>query len=407
MSNRISIINGVLIDGTGRDPIHNGGLVIENGRIIQAGPMSQLSEWRGGQVVDANGGAILPGMIDCHVHFVLEDFNLLEWMQQPFSLRFYLAIDRMQRTLHAGITSVRDAGGADLGMKQAIERGIITGPRMQISIAIMTITGGHVDFALPSGANPPFFIEYPGFPSGVVDGVDAVRRKTREILRAGADVIKICSTGGVMSPTDHPNFTQFSLEEIQVIVEEVAFRDGRKVMAHAQGTQGIKNAVRAGVHSIEHGIYLDEEAIDLMLARGTFLVPTLLAPHSVLEMPNAPDYVLRKAQEVITDHKASIAEAHRRGVKIAFGTDAGVIKHGTNLRELTLMIECGMSPMQAIESATRVAAECLGWDAYVGTLEVGKIGDVIVVAGNPLDDIQLLSEPQNIRRVIKNGQIVK
>lgn len=407
MTQRISIINGRIIDGTGRDPIPNGGIVIENGQIVAVDAMDTLDNWRDGAVIDVGGNTITPGFIDCHVHFVLEDFNLMTWMAQPFSLRFYAALDRMRRTLDAGVTSVRDAGGADLGMKQAVERGMVIGPRMQISISILTITGGHADYWMPSGAEPEFFIQYPGFPDGICDGVDDVRRKAREVLRAGADIVKICSTGGVMSPTDHPDFTQFTPDEIAAVVQEAAYRGGRKVMAHAQGTEGIKNAIRAGVHSIEHGIFLDDEAIDLMLEHGTYLVPTLLAPVSVLEMPDVPSYALNKAQDAAEAHATSIAKAVERGVKIAMGTDAGVMRHGTNLRELGLMVTCGMTPMQAIEASTRVAAECLGWGDMVGTLEVGKRGDVVVVDGNPLADINILADTDNIVTVLKDGQLVK
>lgn len=407
MAARISIINGTIIDGTGRDPIPNGGVIIADGRIVAVGPLDSLSGWRDGTQIDAAGGTILPGLIDCHVHVVLENYTPHNWMQQPFSYRFYAAIDHMRRTLDAGITTVRDAGGADLGIKQAVDRGLVMGPRMQISIAIMSTTGGHLDGMLPSGFNTQLFLPYPGFPDGIADGIDVVRRTAREILRAGADIIKICSTGGVLSPTDHPHFTQFSPDEIAVIVQEAAFRGGRKVMAHAQGTEGIKNAVRAGVHSIEHGIYLDEEAIDLMIQHGTYLVPTLLAPLSVLDIPNVPEYALIKTREVMEDHQASIMAAHQRGVKIALGTDAGVAPHGSNLRELELLVKCGLSPMQALQSATHVAAACLGWDDQIGTLAVGKRGDVVVVAGNPLDDISIMADPTNIRRVLKDGVVVK
>ena len=187
---------------------------------------------------------------------------------------------------------------------------------------------------MQSGNEFDLFPAYPGFPDGRADGVEEVRKKVREVLRAGAEIVKICSTGGVLSPTDHPEFTQYSPEELDVIVREAAYRRGVKVMAHAQGLEGIKNAVRAGIHSIEHGIYLDEEAIELMLEHGTFLVPTLLAPLAVLEegeKGGMPEYGIRKAHEVMEVHSESIARAYRAGVKIAMGTDAGVMAHGTNL----------------------------------------------------------------------------
>jgi imidazolonepropionase-like amidohydrolase len=229
-------------------------------------------------------------------------------------------------------------------------------------------------------------------------------------LRAGADVVKICATGGVMSPTDHPEFVQYSPEELQAIVSEASFRRGTKVMAHAQGAQGIKQALRAGIHSIEHGIYLDEEAIDLFLERDAFLVPTLLAPLAVLEAGEeggVADYALRKAREVIEIHSDSIQRAHRAGVKIAMGTDAGVMPHGTNLRELGLMVGIGMTPMESIVATTKTAAECLGWEDRVGTVEAGKLADVVIAKTDPLQDIRSLENTENIVLVMKDGQVVK
>jgi imidazolonepropionase-like amidohydrolase len=361
--------------------------------------------------VDAKGGYILPGLIDTHVHMMMEYADVREMMQTPFSLNFFKAVGYLRKTIEAGITTVRDAGGADLGVKQAVEQGLVPGPRMQISIAVLGITGGHTDGYMPSGVSLDLFPAYPGFPDGICDGVDAVRKKVREVLRAGADVIKICSTGGVLSPTDHPEFTQFSPEELDVIVREAGYRRGVKVMSHAQGLEGIKNAVRAGVHSIEHGIFLDDEVIDMMLQRGTFLVPTLLAPVAVLEIGEKtgamPEYGMRKSREVIEQHRESIAMAHKAGVRISMGTDAGVMPHGTNLRELGLMVDIGMSPMQAIVATTRTAAECLGWQDRIGTLEAGKLADLIVTRTNPLTDIRSLENPDNIILVIKDGKIMK
>lgn len=223
-------------------------------------------------------------------------------------------------------------------------------------------------------------------------------------------MIKICSTGGVLSPTDHPEFTQFSPEELEVIVREAAYRRGVKVMSHAQGAEGVKNAIRAGVHSIEHGIFLDDEAIELMLKHGTYLVPTLLAPLAVLEAGEKggmPEYGVRKAREVVEIHSDSIGRAHKAGVRIAMGTDAGVMPHGTNLRELGLMHKIGMTPMDTIVATTKKAAECMGWDDKLGTLEAGKLADIILVKTDPLKDIRSMENVDNIPLVIKDGRIVK
>ena len=404
--------SGTLIDGTGRSPVPNAAVLIEDGRVRAAGrqmevpiPNAPVAE------IDAGGGFILPGFIDTHVHMMMEGLDFQKRLATPLSLNFYQAIDHMRRTIEAGITSVRDAGGADLGVKQAIEQGLVLGPRMQISISILTATGGHADYWMPSGSQVYLFSPYPGHPDGRCDGVEEVRRKVREVLRAGAEVIKVCSTGGVLSPTDHPEFTQFSQEELEVMVQEGTFRRGIKVMAHAQGATGIKNAVRAGIHSIEHGIYLDDEAIALMLRHGTFLVPTLLAPVAVIETAEATgkvsEWALRKAREVLEIHKESAAKAYRAGVRIAMGTDAAVMPHGTNLRELGLMCSIGMTPIEAIVATTKVAAECLGWQDRVGTVEPGKLADLVITRTDPLADIRSLEKVDNIVLVMKGGQIVK
>ncbi len=405
------IRNGTLIDGTGATPTLNAAVLIKDNRIQAVGQADSFSLPNESiHEVDAGGGYILPGFIDTHVHLMLEGVNIARDMVTPFSMRFFNSVQFMKRTIDAGITSVRDAGGADAGVKQAVESGVVLGPRMQISISVLTITGGHGDGWMRSGREFNLFPAYPGFPECRVDGVDACRQKVREVLRAGADVIKICATGGVLSPTDHPEFTQFSPEELEVIVREAAYRRGVKVMAHAQGLEGIKNAVRAGIHSIEHGIFLDSEVIDLMLKHGTFLVPTLLAPLAVLEAGEKggmPEYGIRKSREVIEIHSESISRAHKAGVKIAMGTDAGVMPHGTNLRELGLMVNIGMTPMESIVATTKVAAECLGWQDQVGTIEAGKLADIVIVKSNPLQDIRSLENNDNIALVMKDGKVVK
>ncbi len=405
------IRNGTLIDGRGGIPVPNAAVLIEDNLIRAVGPASTLPMPNAEAVeIDAGGGFILPGFIDTHVHLMLEGVNLARDMTAPFSLRFYNSAQYMRRTVEAGITSVRDAGGADAGVKQAVESGLVLGPRMQISITVLTITGGHGDGWMLSGNEFNLFPSYPGNPDGRCDGVEEVRRKVREVLRAGAEVIKVCSTGGVLSPRDHPEFTQFTPEELQVMVQEAAYRRGVKVMAHAQGAEGVKNAIRAGIYSIEHGIFLDDEAIELMLEHGTFLVPTLLAPLAVLEIGEAggmPEYGVKKARETVEVHSESISRAHKAGVKIAMGTDAGVMPHGTNLRELGLMVNIGMTPMQAIVATTKIAAECLGWQDRVGTIEAGKLADLVIARTDPLKDIRSLEKVDNITVVMKDGRVVK
>jgi imidazolonepropionase-like amidohydrolase len=405
------IRNGVLIDGKGNPPIQDAAVLIEDNRIREVGPASRIKLPAAEIVeIDSRGGHILPGFFDTHVHLLLEGVNMVRDMQTPFSTRFYNSVNFMQRTIEAGVTSIRDAGGADAGVKQSVESGAVVGPRLQISISVLTITGGHGDGWMLSGNEWELFPDYPGSPHGRVDGEQQVRQKVRQVLRAGAEVIKICATGGVLSPTDHPEFIQFSPEELRIIVEEANFRRGIKVMAHAQGAEGIKNAVRAGIHSIEHGIHLDDEAIELMLEHETYLVPTLLAPIGVLEAGEKggmPDYGIRKAREVTEVHSESIARAYKAGVKIAMGTDTGVTPHGQNLRELGLMVDIGMSPMEAIVASTKVAAECLGWGDRLGSLEQGKLADLIITKTDPLADIRSLEDVDNISLVMKDGKVLK
>lgn len=405
------IRNGTLIDGTGSAPLANAAVLVTDNTIQDVGPLNSIRLPDAQTVeIDAGGGYILPGMIDTHVHVMLEGVNVVRDMTTPFSMRFYNSVKYLKNTIDAGITSVRDAGGADAGVKQAVESGVIVGPRLQISISVLTITGGHGDGWMRSGMEYDLFMAYPGFPSSRVDGVEDCRRKVREVLRAGADIIKICSTGGVLSPTDHPEYVQFSPEELEVIVREAAYRRGVKVMSHAQGAEGVKNAIRAGVHSIEHGIYLDDEALELMLKHGTFLVPTLLAPIAVLEAGEKggmPEYGVRKAREVVEIHSESISRAHKGGVRISMGTDAGVMPHGTNLRELGLMVNIGMTPMETIVATTKKAAECLGWEDRLGTIQAGKLADIILVKTNPLQDVRSLENIDNIALVMKDGRVLK
>ncbi|MFH4908312.1 metal-dependent hydrolase family protein [Staphylococcus cohnii] len=397
-----------LIDGTGSAIQQNVDVIIQDHRFKTIG---QNLNHENHEIIDGTDKYLLPGMIDSHVHIMEEMRPLTDKLATPFSYTFYRAIDHLKRTVNCGITTVRDALGADQGIKEAVQNGLILGPRMQISVNALTITGGHGDKLTKSGITMPSFIEdYPGLPTGICDGVEEVRKKVREMLRAGADVIKVHATGGVTSPTDHPDFTQFSIEELKVMVEEAQFRGNRKVMAHAQGLQGVKNCIAAGIHSIEHGIYLDDEAIEKMKAQGTFLVPTLLAPVSVIEFADElgmSEGSVEKSKEVLKAHTTSFTKAVNAGVKIAMGTDAGVFKHGTNLRELELMVEHGMTPMQAIVASTKTAAECLGYDNEIGTIETDKKADFIIVDDNPLDRIGILKNPDNIKIVGIDGEIVK
>ena len=379
---RTVLQGGRLFDGTGSDPAP-ADVAIDGERIVAIG-----TGLDGDEVVDVTGRTILPGLFDCHTHVCISNVDLWGWTQQPFSLQFYEAASNLRKTLEIGITSIRDAGGADLGIRTAIERGLIPGPRMQISIIMLTQTGGHGDDWYASGAHVPFMGEHPGRPSGIVDGVDEVRHKVRELKRNGADVIKVAVSGGVLSPRDDPRHAHFRPAELEALVDE-ASAAGMFVMAHAQGADGIKNAVRAGIRSIDHGIYLDDEAIELMLRHGTWFVPTLVAPQGVLDAADSgislPAAILEKARMVLEIHRAAFRRAVDAGVRIAMGTDSGVTPHGRNLRELELMAAGGMEPAAVLEATTRSAAQLLGVDGELGTVEEGKLADLVVVSGDPFD----------------------
>ena len=395
----------VLGGGSVFDP-HGGSVAvadvaIEGGRIVDVGPGLD-----GDRRVDVAGRTLLPGLFDCHVHVALSHIDMWRLLQVPLSYTFYQAAGNLLVTLKQGITTVRDAGGADVGMKRAVDDGLIPGPRLQISVTMLSQTGGHGDPWLPSGAEADMGPTYQGMPSGVVDGPEEIRRKVRELIRDGADVIKVATSGGVLSARDDPRHPQFAPDELAMLVSEAAAA-GRWVMAHAQSTTGIKNAVRAGIRSIEHGIYLDDEAIELMLERGTWLVPTLVAPQGVIDAAAAGAQIheasLRKAREVVDAHRASFRQAVAAGVRIAMGTDSPVAPHGRNLRELVLMAEGGMAPADVLAATTIGSAELLGLQDELGSIEPGKRADVVVVSGDPLD---LATLGERIQSVWKDGSVV-
>jgi imidazolonepropionase-like amidohydrolase len=397
---RTLFAGGQVFDGTGA-PAASADVAIEDGRIVEVG-----TGLDGDEVVDVSGRTLLPGLFDTHVHVMIAHLDLWRLVQTPFSYRFYQAIQNLESTLRIGITTVRDAGGADLGLKQAVEDGLLAGPRVQISISMVSQTGGHGDGWMPSGNRVQLLPTHPGLPLAVCDGVDGVRRTVRELVRAGAEVIKCATTGGVMSNRDKPEHCGFSPEELDALVAE-AHAHGLEVMAHAQGTPGIKNALRAGIRSIEHGIYLDDEAIDLMLERGAWLVPTLMAPLGVVRAAEAgvsiPEESLKKAVAVIDDHRDSFRRAVEAGVKVAMGTDSGVTPHGENLEELRLMAANGMSPEQVLVATTSSAAELMGLADELGTIEPGKRADLVVVDGDPYDFAALESR---IAAVYQDGRLV-
>lgn len=410
-----AIVGGVLIDGTGGDPIDRGVLVIEKGRIVTAGTEAAVRIPRGARLFDAAGRTILPGFIDCHVHATYRSRDVRRHLLNPTTYNVLRSTSILAATLAVGVTTARDTGGADPGFRQAIAEEIIAGPRLFVSIIMLSQTGGHGDCWVPAGLRVP---RRAWLPPNVADGVDQVRRLTRETLMAGADFIKVCATGGITSLTDDYDEPQFTVEEIAAAVSEARARK-KRVAAHAEGVAGIKNALRAGVYSIEHGWFMDEECVDLMLAQHTWWVPTLaLVPLSRERRmrdrawDTAPlGEEARKEEAIYQRQLAQISlwrRAVEKGVRVTMGTDQSHrLLTGENLVELQFMVESlAMSPMQAIVAATRAGAECLE-RTDLGTLEPGKAADVVIVDGNPLDDIRVLGDAKRIHFVMKAGRAHK
>jgi imidazolonepropionase-like amidohydrolase len=406
----LAIIADRLIDGTGRDPIENAVLVVDDGRINAVGSRASVRIPDDVEIVEGDDLTLLPGFIDAHVHVASQsgvDFNRLVMTRR--SMLLLMAVPNARVTLRAGVTAIRDAGLSPASVRDAIDAHYFPGPRCQMAVSILSQSGGHGDPTMPCGSALHMDCGM-DVPDSVVDGPEMMRRAFREVLAAGADWIKLCTSGGVLSSGDGPDAAQFTVDEIGAAVYEAAAQ-GKRVMAHAMSAAGIKNALRAGVTSIEHGCLLDEEAIALMKERDAWLVPTLVAPRDVIaaagEGRSIPDAMVQKARDVSVRHMESFRAAVTAGVNIAFGTDAAVGPHGGNLRELALMVEGGMTPLEAITSATRESSRLLARDADIGTLEPGKLADAVVVQGDPLADIGLLSQPERIRMVIKGGESAK
>ncbi|PSK85016.1 imidazolonepropionase-like amidohydrolase [Murinocardiopsis flavida] len=372
-------------------------IAVEDGRIAAVG-----TGLDGDTEVDCAGRGILPGLFDCHVHLTMSSTDLFHIAQEPFSVQFYEGALNMAKTLACGITTVRDAAGADHGMRVAQERGMIPGPRMRVSLNMLSQTGGHGDPWWPSTCVMDLLPAHPGRPPVVVDGPEQIRHKIRELVRAGADVIKVATSGGLVSSGAGPRIAHFRDDEIAMMVSE-ASAAGLHVMAHANA-DGAKAAVRNGVRSIEHGNHLDDETLAMMAERGTWLVPTLSAGlglrRAIEGGEQYPDHVLAKIEE---SGGSSVARAVRAGVPIAMGTDTPLIPHGENLTELRLLVDEGLTPAQALHAATLSAAELMGLDAELGSLEPGKRADLVLVDGDPLDIDDLSGR---IRTVYQDGHAV-
>ena len=381
-----------IIDGTGAEPVRGRSVVVEKGVITAVVDDARAPRGHG---IDLAGHTLLPGLINCHVHlcFGAEADPVRPVREEPLALTAIKALLRARETARAGVTTVRDLGGreyVEIAARRAIQEGLIDGPRILAAGRPVCMTGGHGHWL-----------------GREADGPDDARKAVREQLKAGADVIKIIATGGVMTPGVEPGSPQMTLEEMRAAIEE-ARKAGRRTAAHAMAATGISEAIDAGITSIEHGVFLTEAIVAHMRRDGTFLVPTLNAPTAIAAggvAAGIPAFMVRKSEEVLTAHVASFQLAHRAGVRIAAGADSGTPLnfHGSLLPELTLMVKYGMTPLEAIRSATVTAAECLGLGEVTGHVAPGYAADLIAVAGDPAERIEALAD---LKTVLVNGRII-
>ncbi len=405
----IAFVGARLLDARSEQAVEDGTLVVgADGRIVAAGAAARVDVPDDAPRVDCGGWTLVPGLIDCHVHLTGAHESTDDAVQRSNTDYVVRALRVGRSYLDIGVTTVRDAGGAAAGIKRAFANGDFPGPRTQVSVGFLSQTGGHGDGWTPSGtdlngASPP------DVPSGVCDGVEECRKAARLQIRAGADWLKVMATGGVYSVTDSPEAAQFSLDELRVFVDEARAAGIHGVLAHAEGTQGIKNALRAGVRSIEHGDLIDEEGIDLMLAGDVALVPTFLIVEEMLRPDRVkggvtPPWAVEKIRRMMDRQRETFREAVTRGVRVAMGTDGTAGSHLP--AEIALMVEVGLSPFAALRAATAEAARLLGLDREVGTLEPGKVADLVLVSGDPLVEPALWRDPARIVLVAQEGRIV-
>jgi imidazolonepropionase-like amidohydrolase len=405
---RTLIHAGRLIDAVAAGARERVTVVVQGGGIV-AVEAGYTAPSPGDEVLELDGYTLLPGLIDCHVHLTAQYSrdSYLESYQLDAADYAFRAARNAELTLLAGFTTVRDLGdrfNVTIALRKAIEKGIARGPRILAAGKSIATTGGHAD---PSNGASSWLDLEPGPKEGVIDGPYEAAKAVRQRYKDGADVIKVTVTGGVLSVAKSGQNPQFSPVELEAIVKTAADY-GFHVAAHAHGTEGMRRAVLAGVRSIEHGTFMDDEVMRLMKERGTFYVPTVAAGRWVAEKARIdgffPELVRPKAAAIGPQIQDTLARAHRAGVRIAFGTDTGVSAHGENARELGYMVEAGMTPMEAIRSATAVAAELLGLEKSVGTVVPGKRADLIAVAGDPLEDIHRL---ERVDWVMKDGMVYR
>jgi imidazolonepropionase-like amidohydrolase len=401
---RVVVIAGRIFDAkAGKIVAGPQAIVIEGDRIVAVSPAPSVVPVSGEKRIDLSAATVLPGLIDVHTHLTGNP-EQIGYSSLGISLprEALFGAKNARLTLEAGFTTVRNLGASgfsDVALREAIDAGDVPGPRMRASGPALGITGGHCDENLL-----PF--EYRKTADGVADGVEGVQRRLREVIKYGADVIKFCATGGVLSKGDDPKASQYTQEEMRALVAD-AHRLGRRVAAHAHGGEGIRWAVEAGVDSIEHGTYVDDAAIAALKAKGTYLVPTLYLGDWFLanaERLHVPPFIMEKARQVMPVAEKNIARAVKAGVKIAFGSDAAVYPHGLNGRQFAVYVRIGMTPAQAIQSATWNAADLLGWSDRVGIVAPGHFADLVAVEGDPTQDVTLL---ERVSFVMKGGVVVK
>ena len=398
------ITNAYLIDGMGKKPVKDVSVLIKGNIIEEVG--KTVDAPKGVELIDAAGKTVMPGLIDAHVHICFNgDPSVLTSLNYSPGLVQLFGAHNAAKTLDAGYTMIRDMGAPfdfALALKKAIEMGIAKGPRVVAPGRIISQTGGHADFYLPSGVN---YNEM----SLISDGSEETRKSARINLRDGVDFIKICTSGGVMSPSDPVDTPQFTVDEIKAVCDE-ASHVHKFVASHAHGPTGIMNAILGGVKSIEHGSIQTKETVKAMVEHSVFQVPTLVASWNIIQKGTAagiPDWAVQKAKEIAEYPPKSLMLCHKAGVKVAAGTDAGTPfnHHGENAKELELMVASGLKPIEALTCTTKIGAEACGFGAKTGTLEKGKWADLIIVDGDPTSDIRILQDKAKIHLVIKAGVV--
>ena len=402
-----AITGATMIDGTGSAPVQNATVVIDSDRITAAGPSADVQVPSGAEIIDASGMHLLPGLIDCHDHLANFRYELASrWrLTEPHSSWHMRIAGVLKQTLETGYTTVQDAGGLDAGFRTAVEEGLVPGPRLLVVLDFITPTGGMADRTSPSGHRQANLIT--SLPSGVADGPGEMRIRVREMVREGADVIKTATTSeGWSSPKARlgPKHMLMSRAELEALVDE-AHSLGRRVMCHALGGRGLKAAVEVGVDSIEHGAFLDEDPklLPMMREKNIFFTPTfsVFVHHAAKGMPHARAI----AADMRVHHMRSLKMAMDEGVKVAAGSDEGGWEHGNNAHEISCLVEAGMTPMQAIVAATGTAADCLQLYDELGTIAPGKKADLILVVGDPLQDVTILQWGRGVRLVMKDGTV--